>query len=169
MFLINFCSINNESDEENIDFNFEVQIDTNNTQGEINLQINCNDGPLSLIDSGDFSNELKELGVSTIRTHGFHGPCDWHTIFPDWNKEENDPNSYSFSSTDEIISSIKSNGFDILFSIGTSWNIRDNEYHNDPPGTIRDNNGNITHIADSNDFRKFATICKNIIRHYNNG
>lgn len=169
--LINFCSINNENEEGNIntDFDFEVQIDTNNTQGEINHQINCNDGPLSLNGSKNFSSKLKELGVSTIRTHDYYGPCDWHTIFPDWSKDENDPNSYSFSSTDEIISSIKANGFDVLFRIGTSWNSKENEYHNDPPGTIRNENGEITHTADINDFRKFATICKNIIRHYNNG
>lgn len=57
----------------------------------------------------------------------------------------------------------------MLFRIGPSWNDPVYEYHTDPPGTIRDTQGNIIHAADLTDFIKFADICKHILMHYNQG
>lgn len=146
-----------------------VAVDAGKDLGPISIQIGTNCGPYSMQGLEDYTQIYKDLGFTAIRTHDYYGPCDWYTIFPDWFKPADDPSSYDFSSTDGIIKKIIDGGFEVLFRIGPSWHDPVREHHTDPPGTLRDNQGNITHAADLNDFVKFAEICKRIVMHYNAG
>ena len=146
-----------------------VTISANQDRGPFNLVVGTNCGPHGFIYDIDYTQIFKDLGIKAIRTHDYYGPSDWYTIFPDWNLDPDNPASYNFTSTDSVIAKIVSGGFDVLFRIGPSWNDPVREYHTDPPGTIRDALGNVIHAADTSDFVKFANICKNIVRHYNEG
>jgi len=117
----------------------------------------------------DFTGFYKELGFSIIRTHDYYGPTDWHNIFPDWDADPYDEKNYKFSSSDSIILALNKSGLEILYRLGTSWRGRNKTNINDPPGTLRNINGKITHYADEKDFRKFAQICQHIVMHYNKG
>ncbi len=146
-----------------------IDVNTDISFGTFTLKTGINCGPLSTQLDHNYTTIYKQLGIEIIRTHDYYGPCDWYTIFPTWENDENNPESYNFQSTDQIINYIINNGFEVLFRLGPSWNDPIYEYNNDPPGTLRDNQGNITHIADHTDFLKFAAICRNIVRHYNEG
>ena len=147
----------------------QVIVDVNSVLGPFTLRIGTNGGPKGIISNNDYTDLFHELGFDRIRAHDYYGPVEWYRIFPNWEADPEDPASYNFDSTDEIIQSIVNGGFDILYRIGPSWHDELVEYHNDPPGTIRDSQGNILHEADSTDFAKFASICKHIIMHYNEG
>ncbi len=145
-------------------------VDVNQVLPPIKLLNGTNCGPHGFRNHNlNFVELYQQLGIKAIRTHDFYGPCDWMTIFPNWNANPDSSLSYNFSSTDSVINLIVQNGFKVLFRLGSSWRGNRPEYTNDPPGTIRDNNGNIIHQADTNDFKKFAEICKHIVMHYNDG
>lgn len=149
--------------------NKNIQIDCNQQIGNFELELGVNCGPLSQDLLLDYSPILSNINIKHIRTHGYQGACDWNHIFPNWFADPDSVNSYDFSSTDTIINAIVNAGFNTTFRLGVSWEDSTIEYHNDPPGTIRDASSNIVHYADSSDFAKFADICKHIIMHYNEG
>ena len=146
-----------------------IIIDAGQELGVIDLVLGTNNGPRSMNWEEDYSQLFDDLGFETIRTHDYYGPCDWYRIFPDGSKDPNDPDSYDFDDTDVIIRTLIDDGFDIMFRLGASWQDPLVQYDNDPPGTIRNANGDIIHTADSTDFVKFANICKHIVMHYNEG
>jgi len=117
----------------------------------------------------DFAENYRRFGIDEIRTHDFYGPTDWWVIFPDFTADANAPGSYAFGSSDQRISAIRDGGFKCFYRLGTSWKGDNLLPINDPPGTIRGQNGQIVHEADEDDFKKFANICTNIVRHYNQG
>jgi len=117
----------------------------------------------------DFSENFRQFGIDSIRSHDFYGPTDWWVIFPDFTADANAPGSYDFASSDQRIGPIVDGGFDCFYRLGTSWKGENPLPINDPPGTVRDQGGQIVHHADSGDFQKFANICTNIVRHYNQG
>ena len=102
---------------------------------------------------------LGDLGVTEIRTHDFCGPCDWYTIFPDWNADPERESSYHFQASDEKIARIMSGGFAPYFRLGISWNTLPNNTNKwrSPPGVPRF------------DPAKWASICRHIVMHYNDG
>jgi hypothetical protein len=63
----------------------------------------------------------------------------------------NDPASYDFTETDEVIAAIAATGADVMFRLGESFS--GSSLYNTPPS----------------DNQKMADICKNIVRHYNDG
>jgi len=113
-------------------------------------EINC--GPINLVEGGaDLTIQYREIGINFIRTHDFSGPTDVSTIFPNWSKSAYEENSYNFTSTDEVISSIIGSGAKVFYRLGESASTN-KSLRNVPP-----------------DFFKWAEICKHIVIHYNNG
>jgi hypothetical protein len=142
--------------------------------GRIRSLLGVNRGPLmwprerggtttSLVES------YRRFGIDFIRTHDFYGPTDWHVIFPRWDADPADAASYDFRSSDERIRAIVENGFGCFYRLGTSWRGRRLEPLNDPPGTKRDASGRVTRVADRDDFKKWAAICAQTVRHYTEG
>lgn len=146
-----------------------LTVDASKAMGPIALLHGTNAGPMAMNIGADYTSMFKELGLRAIRTHDYYGPCDWTTIFPDWNADPSNPASYRFLSSDTVMQKIRAGGFEFLFRLGVSWRGSNPLPINDPPGTIRDASGNVTHAADSADFVKFADICKHIVMHYNAG
>ncbi len=143
-------------------------IDADSVIGEFNHKIGSHGGPFLMNDTTSALPYYHELGISIIRTQDWYGPSDWNTIFPDWNADTELESSYCFATTDSLLEPLIENGFEILFRLGVSWG-EPGSFNADPPGTIRDNNGNIIKDADSLDFIKFARICRHIVIHYNQG
>jgi len=122
--------------------------------------------------------QYRELRVDQVRTHDFMGPTeidshyDYHDgnlsslipdpaqragvvragnasiIFPDWNADPEDPESYHFAATDKAIASIIASGAEVYYRIGRSWGAR-----TEPPP----------------DYDKYASVVKHIAMHYNQG
>jgi len=152
----------------------EITVDTSKTAGRIRSLLGVNRGPFSWprepgAASISHVESYRRFGIDFIRTHDFYGPTDWHVIFPRWDADPADPASYDFRSSDERIRAIAENGFGCFYRLGTSWKGRRLEPINDPPGTRRDASGRVTHVSDRDDFKKWATICAQIVRHYTEG
>jgi hypothetical protein len=152
----------------------ELEVDAGKRIGEIRSLLGVNRGPFSYArrpgeETVSHVDSYRRLGIDFIRTHDFYGPTDWHVIFRDWSADPGAPASYDFASSDARIQAIVTNGFRCFYRMGTSWKGRRLEPINDPPGTIRDQNGRITHRADRNDFKKWAAIAAATVRHYTQG
>ena len=104
---------------------------------------------------------LREAGIPYVRLHdiGMSGYSrhwvDVHHIFPDFSADPSDPASYDFAFTDCLINALAENGVEPLFRLGTSIenDCAVKAYHIFPP----------------TDYRKWATVCEHIIRHYTEG
>jgi len=144
-----------------------ISIDASSDLGEFNLVVGAQGKPYN--EKTDFVPLYKKLGFKIIRNHDFYGPTDWYEIFPDWGADAESESSYDFRSSDSLILALSNGGFEILFRLGSSWKGKNKMPVNDPPGTIRDKHGKVTHAADKKDFKKFAAICKHIVMHYNEG
>ncbi len=139
-----------------------VKVDFGNTNGKIKCINAVNNGPAGsrVRMTGNF-NAYKELEIPYARLHdssfyaGNYGgefSVDVHRIFPDFNADENDPNSYIFAPTDSYLEDIESVGTKIFYRLGASI---EHEYKKGtyPPA----------------DYEKWARICEHIIRHYTQG
>ena len=130
-----------------------LDVDCNNVTGKIKpfAEINC--GPLSIREGkgAEITRQYKQIGIHFIRTHDFYGPTDISSIFPDWNRSVYEAESYNFTESDKIISSIASNGFAVFYRLGESAS--DKEELRQPPAN----------------FSKWAEVCKHIVMHYNDG
>jgi hypothetical protein len=111
-------------------------------------------------DDGDdpLSPQVKELGFPLTRLHDcpYMAPetVDVHAIFPLFDADPADPKNYRFAMTDDYIQSILDCGSQIVYRLGESIeHTTRRKYHIHPP----------------RDFAKWAAICVNIIRHYNDG
>lgn len=124
-------------------------LDLQNTVGTIRPYMDVNAGPINPPFSQNLSADFQELGITSVRTHDFYGPCDIHSIFPDFNADVNDPASYQFELSDQVIAAIVATGAEVVFRLGESYNVE--SLYNSPPS----------------DNQKMAEICKNIVRHYN--
>jgi hypothetical protein len=82
-----------------------------------------------------------------------HSDCvDIPAIFPIFEADPDDPRNYNFEKTDEYIAAIVKEGSEIIYRLGVSIEHR-TRHHIYPPA----------------DYNKWARICINIIRHYNEG
>ena len=75
---------------------------------------------------------------------------DINTIFPLFLADPDDPRNYLFEKTDDYLAPIIKNKSDIVYRLGQSIEHFSNYYINPPK-----------------DYEKWAKICINIIRHYN--
>ena len=117
----------------------------------------------------DVSPGYRMARIDLVRTHDAYGPTDIDAkfetadapggglisarrdvfnIFPDPDADANDPRSYNFAPTDQIISSIHKVGAQVMFRLGRSEGA---DAH--PP----------------KDFDKYAAIARHIVMHYNRG
>jgi hypothetical protein len=117
----------------------------------------------------DVSTGYRMARIDLVRTHDAYGPTDIDArfetadapggglisahrdifnIFPDPDADANDPSSYNFGPTDQIIASIRKVGAQVMFRLGRSEGA---DAH--PP----------------KDFDKYAAIAKHVVMHYNHG
>ena len=107
----------------------------------------------------DFSREFSELSVPFVRTvtatgdYGLNQFINIHCIFPDFDADEELPESYNFHPTDLYLSSIKAIGADIFFRLGESPEPYKRKIYAKCP----------------RDKEKWARICEHIVMHYNEG
>ena len=100
-------------------------------------------------------------GIPFARTHdaafeknyGGEHTVDVIAIFPDFDKDPEDPASYDFCLTDEYLKVIRLAGTEPFFRLGNKIEHWPKKYGTLPP----------------RDFKKWAVICEHIIRHYNYG
>ena len=98
-------------------------------------------------------------GVPRSRLHdccGSYGGAyfvDIPNIFRDFDADENNPENYDFYYTDEYIGAIIASGAKIVYRLGITVEWGSKKYRTYPP----------------KDYAKWAKICENVIRHYNEG
>lgn len=104
---------------------------------------------------------LAKANVPYARLHdtgGAYGGAryvDIANVFPNFDADENDPESYDFTFTDVLLSSMIEKGIKPFYRLGATIE----NYHN-----IKAYN-----IYPPKDFEKWARICEHIILHYNEG
>lgn len=117
----------------------------------------------------DVSAGYRMARIDLVRTHDAYGPTDIDAkfesaaapggglisarrdlfdIFPNWEADSNDPRSYNFAPTDQVIASIHNVGAQIMFRLG-----RSEGSDAQPP----------------KDFNKYAAVVRHIVLHYNRG
>ncbi|MFP4459795.1 MAG: GH39 family glycosyl hydrolase [Candidatus Zixiibacteriota bacterium] len=130
----------------------DIIIDFDNEIGMIRNLSGINCGPKIPNSTLDLTEGFENLQIPMIRTHDWYGPGDRHVIFPDWDADPEDPSNYDFASTDTFVTSIVDFGGEVFFRLGESWPTSADSFNSPPP---------------DNDV--WAKVCKNIVRHYNDG
>jgi len=104
---------------------------------------------------------LKEAGIPYVRLHDEGGPyggsvyVDITNIFRDFDADVNDPASYDFAFTDELLEVIQEQGCEVFYRLGETI---ENYYEL-----------KAYRVFAPKDPQKWAEICEHIIRHYNEG
>jgi len=134
-----------------------ITIDFSKRNGVLKPVNGIDNGPVcfgSLIDSTDY---YRNAGFPYCRLHDTNYPhpreVDIPTIFRDFEADPDDPASYCFEATDIYLQEIIATGAKIIYRLGSSIEHPKLKYFVDPP----------------KDFDKWAKICLNIARHYNQG
>ena len=140
-----------------------VKINYSKKIGKIKVMHAVNNGPVVAGKDQTRGNEFsfKAARIPYARVHdaaffaGYGGEhtIDVHAIFPNFDADVNDPNSYDFPCTDHYISQIIEYGSEPFYRLGSKIEHGVKKY-----GTIM-----------PKDFQKWAEICEHIIRHYNEG
>lgn len=136
----------------------QISFDFEERNGKIKPLHGVNNSPIVL--NGKIPS-FKDAGIPYMRTHDSAGQyggthyIDIPNIFPDFDADENLPESYDFAFTDAYLSSVVNSGTKIFYRLGVTiennWKIK--AYNINPPA----------------DFGKWARICEHIVRHYNEG
>ena len=135
-----------------------ITVDFSKVDGKIKPMHAVNNGPTGgKISTGKY---FTEAGIPYARLHdsaffeGYGGEysVDVHRIFPNFDADENDPNSYVFGPTDKYLQNIKNAGTEIFYRLGAGIE------HGYKRGTFP-----------PKDYLKWARICEHIILHYNEG
>ncbi len=134
-----------------------LTIDADREAGEIRPLHGIDNGPVccgALIDSTPL---YRAAGFPFIRLHDTNFPhpreVDIPQIFPDAAADEDDPRSYVFGPTDTYLRQCLDTGARIIYRLGTSIEHTRGKLFVHPPA----------------DFAKWARICRNVVRHYNEG
>ena len=140
-----------------------VKVNFDNIVGEIKVMHAVNNGPVIAGKDQKRGNELyyKMARIPYARTHdaaffaGYGGEhsVDISAIFPCFDADVNDPNSYDFACTDVYMKHINSVGTKVFYRLGSKIEHQIKKYG--------------THVP--SDFKKWAQICEHIIRHYTEG
>lgn len=141
-----------------------VQIEFNNVLGKMKPMNSVNNGPVKgprmFPFSGNFD-AYKEAGIPYARNHdasfcasyGGEHTVDITAIFPNFDADPYDPESYDFVCTDAYTDIIMEAGTEVFYRLGQKIDHRVKKYDSKPP----------------KDYKKWAIICEHIIRHYNYG
>ena len=109
--------------------------------------------------SSNVTEIFNEIGVPFSRLHDIEGAysqnqyVDIHCVFPNFDADENNPDSYNFKPTDNYIKAILDAGTKVFYRLGESIDHYPNKLFVRPP----------------KDIEKWARICEHIILHYNYG
>ncbi len=140
-----------------------ILVDLSSVVGKIKPMHAVNNGPH--VSRGDQTRGNQELfraaRIPYARNHdaGFHAQyggehtVDIHAIFPDFDADVNDPNSYDFACTDKYIAECFEVGTEPFYRLGSKIEHGVKKYGTLPP----------------KDFKKWAQICEHIIAHYTEG
>lgn len=108
----------------------------------------------------------RQARIDLIRTHDAYGPGDIDakfpdapntlidgartilSIFPNPDADPNDPKSYHFGPTDQLLASIKGLGAEVIFRVGRSEG---------------------SNVEPPKDFDRYAEVVKHVVLHYNQG
>ncbi|MCR5041915.1 MAG: hypothetical protein K6C36_07470 [Clostridia bacterium] len=118
-----------------------------------------NGGPVTHNFRNDASGLFSDANIPYCRLHDTEGSLgrgkfvDVRNIFPIWGLDENDPASYDFEYTDEYMRRIVECGAQPFYRLGETI---DHGYFK-------------AHVRPPEDAAKWARICANIVRHYNEG
>lgn len=140
-----------------------IQVDFGEIYGRIKPMHAVNNGPIRARGDqvrGNFE-QYKLAGIPWARNHDaafsgeYGGPhtVDVHMIFPDFNADPEDPESYDFANTDHCLKGIVDAGTGVFYRLGAAIEHTVNKYGTKVP----------------KDFAKWAVVCEHIIRHYNEG
>src|SRR6516164_1813927 len=135
-----------------------LEVDFGSASGAIRPLNGVNGGPLMMNGWLDLSATYKELAFPLTRLHdcpyAVPETVDVHSIFPIFDADPLDPNNYRFAMTDDYIQAILDTGSQVVYRLGESIeHYTRRRYHVHPP----------------KDFAKWAQVCVNIVRHYNQG
>ncbi len=138
-----------------------ITLNAANADGKIRNILGINN-PCKLVSKWGVDGErklLKKLNPATVRWHDAAGNNSGHAlidvsrIFPLFHADENDPRNYNFHATDYYMSLVMDMGAVVEFRFGEQID----------HSAVRDR------IQCPTDMEKWARICVNIIRHYNEG
>lgn len=133
-----------------------IEVDFSKVVGTIRPLNGVNGGPVVTRGAFDLSSHFSDLRIRHIRLHDvpwmYENAVDINYVFPRFEADVNDPQSYDFLLTDHYVRSVRSLGAEIVFRLGYSA-----EWEHHPP----------IHNAPPKDFAKWAAICRNIVRHFN--
>ena len=139
-----------------------IHANFNEIRGSIKPLHAVNNMPTVPTDWGyDLYGKLREAHVPYSRLHdtgGYFGGAhyvDIPNVFPCFDADENDPESYDFAFTDALLSEICANGIKPYYRLGVS--IENHQY-------IKP-----YQIFPPKDYEKWARICEHVILHYNEG
>jgi hypothetical protein len=134
----------------------EIRVDCGRPVGRIKPIHGVNNGPLANGENAKLGRWYAEAGFPVARLHDVRWPSpdavDVSTIFPLAHLDPDDPRNYLFAKTDDYLAAILAAKSRIVYRLGQSiepWS----KYHTHPP----------------RDTHRFARVCVNIIRHYNDG
>ena len=142
-----------------------ITVDFNKETRAIKPMHSTNNGPVKGAGFGGQKTSIpefwKQAGIPYARNHdaafcasyGGEHTVDVTNIFPDFDKDPYDENSYDFIVTDEYIRFTLECGTQTFYRLGQKIDHRIKKYDPIPP----------------KDFKKWAVICEHIIRHYNEG
>lgn len=141
-----------------------ITIDFNKPLGKVKPMHAVNNGPVYKFASDQRITNIvsyRDAGIPYARTHdasfyatyGGEHTVDVNFIFPDFDADPYDPESYDFCLTDEYLKVIEVAGTKPFYRLGSKIEHWKKKYNTLPP----------------KDFKKWAVICEHIIKHYNYG
>jgi len=96
---------------------------------------------------------VRNHDASFCASYGGEHTVDIRAVFPDFDKDPNDPASYDFTLTDWYLKKIQDAGSRVFYRLGSKIEHAPKKYGTCVPP----------------DFKKWAVVCEHIIRHYNEG
>lgn len=142
-----------------------ITVDFTKSYGKIKPMHATNNGPKKGMGfGGQDANGFglwREAGIPYARTHdssfcasyGGEHTIDVHAVFPNFDADVNNPESYDFAVTDNYLNEIISCGTKVFYRLGSKIEHEVKKYNTLPP----------------KDFKKWAEICEHIIMHYTGG
>jgi hypothetical protein len=117
--------------------------------------VNC--GPIEQQGLVDLTAHHKAMRFPLTRLHDCNWPnpdvVDVHAVFPNFGADADRPDSYDFLRTDEYLRSVLATGSQVVYRLGESIELGKDKRRCQPPA----------------DVDKWARVCLNIVRHYNDG
>ncbi len=136
----------------------EIKVDFGKTLGKIKPLHGFNNAARKT-DYGEVLPDFLKLSPPFVRLHDTGGTyggthyVDIPNIFPDFDADADDPDSYDFTLTDCYIKPLVENGIKIMYRLGVTIEHEPKKYN----------------IYAPSDPYKWADICEHIVRHYNKG